>query len=298
MSTTRKAHLDRLGIGLLLSCTLFWGFQQVLIKATLAEVAPVFQAGLRFFGATVLLFLWCRWRAIKLFASDGSLKAGMLAGTLFAFEFACLYTGLQFTTVARLTIFLYTAPFWVALLLPLWAPSERLQPRQWFGMALAFTAVLIALQDGLSATSAQHWLGDLLALAAGLGWGLTTVTIRSTRLTTISPEKLLLYQIGMSALCLPLLSGALGETWTWHFSDFAIASLLVQTVLGAFASYLSWMWMLAHYPATKISAFAFLTPVFALLLSALWLQEPITPTLIACLLLVMIGIVLVNRQPR
>ena len=39
---------------------LFWGLQQVLIKLTLAEMPPVFQAWLRLGGATVLLLLWCR----------------------------------------------------------------------------------------------------------------------------------------------------------------------------------------------------------------------------------------------
>lgn len=299
MTTPRKSQLDQMGVVLLLSCTIFWGFQQVLIKATLSEMAPVFQAGMRFMGATCLLLIWCRWRNISWWIADGSLQAGLLAGLLFAFEFACLYAGLQFTSVARLTIFLYTAPFWVALLLPLWVQTERLQTRQWMGLALAFAAVVVALQDKHAAPSgSQHWLGDLLALGAGLAWGLTTVTIRSTKLATISPEKLLLYQIGLSALCLPILSGLLGEPWQWRLSGFAWGSLLLQTVVGAFASYLTWMWMLAHYPVTKISAFTFLTPIFALVFGILWLKETVTFTLLGCLLLVMVGIVLVNRPAR
>ena len=45
--------------------------------------------------------------------------AGLLAGALFGAEFACIYLGLQYTTASRLTVFLYTSPFWVALLVPL-----------------------------------------------------------------------------------------------------------------------------------------------------------------------------------
>ena len=51
-------------MSLLLACCLFWGLQQVLIKATLTEIPPLFQASLRLAGATVLLWLWCRWRGI------------------------------------------------------------------------------------------------------------------------------------------------------------------------------------------------------------------------------------------
>ena len=296
--TARKDHLDTLAVSLLLACCLFWGFQQVLVKATIPELPPIFQAALRFAGATVLLWLWCWWRRIPLFQRDGSLWTGILAGALFALEFACLYAGLQFSAASRLTVFLYTSPFWVAVLLPLLVPSEKVRPLQWAGLALAFAAVVFALRDGWGSASAiDQWRGDLLALAAGMFWGLTTVVIRGTPLTRISAEKLLFYQVGVSAVALPVLSCALGEHWVWSFSAFSTASMLAQTVVGAFASYLAWMWMLGRYPATRISAFVFLTPVFALLFGALWLHEPVTLNLLAALVMVTAGIILVNRKP-
>ncbi|MDO8370916.1 MAG: DMT family transporter [Polaromonas sp.] len=293
----RKTHLDTLSISLLLACCLFWGFQQVLVKATLAEVAPAFQAAIRFAGATMLLWLWCAWRGVKLFSADGSLRAGLLAGALFAGEFACLYVGLQYTSASRLTVFLYTSPFWVAALLPIWVKSETLRPVQWVGLACAFAAVAFALREGFSAAGAPTWVGDVMALVAGMLWGLTTVVIRASSLARVSPEKLLFYQVAVSTVTLPLLSLALGERWSWSFSPFALTSLVLQTVVGAFASYLAWMWMLGRYPATKISVFVFLTPLFALLFGALWLKEAATPSLLAALVLVALGIVLVNRKP-
>jgi drug/metabolite transporter (DMT)-like permease len=294
----RKDHLDGMAAAILLACCLFWGFQQVLVKATLPELPPIFQAGLRFVGATLLLMLWCRWRGIALLTRDDTLWPGLLAGALFSGEFACLYIGLQFTTASRLTVFLYTSPFWVALLLPLFVRAERLRPLQWLGLLLAFGALVFAVRESFVAPATAHqWLGDALALAAGLSWGLTTVTIRASALARASAEKLLFYQVVVSAVTLPLLSLGLGERWVWQFSLFATTSLLLQTVVGAFASYLVWMWMLGRYPATKISVFVFLTPMFALLFGTLWLGEPVTPTLLAALAGIAVGIVLVNRRP-
>ena len=123
------------------------------------------------------------------------------------------------------------------------------------------------------------------------------MVIRSTPLARVAPAKQLLYQVGVSALALPVISLALGENWTLQFSAFAWGSLLAQALIGAFASYLAWMWMLAHYPATKLSVFVFLTPVFALLFGVLWLGEPVTVGLLVALGLVAAGIVLVNRKP-
>ena len=295
--TTRKAHLDPLAISLLLACCLFWGLQQVLIKATIAEIPPMFQASLRLAGASALLLLWCLWRGVPLFKRDGSLKAGLLAGALFSAEFACIYLGLQYTTASRLTVFLYTSPFWVAVLLPWWVKSERLRGLQWVGLLAAFVAVVFALREGFTGDHTSTARGDILALVAGMLWGLTTVVIRATSLVKISAEKLLFYQLAVSALTFPALSLGLGEVWVWHFSTFAITSLVLQTVVGAFASYLAWMWMLGRYPATKISVFVFFTPLFTLLFGALWLKESVTPGLLAALAMVAVGIVLMNRKP-
>ena len=231
------------------------------------------------------------------FTRDASLHAGLLAGSLFAAEFACIYIGLQHTTASRLTVFLYTSPFWVAVLVPLWVKSEKLYGWQWLGLICAFAGVVFALREGFAGNGVATLRGDVLALAAGMLWGLTTVVIRASGLARIAAEKLLFYQLAFSAAAFPLLSLALGEAWAWHFSAFAITSLLLQTVVVAFASYLAWMWMLGRYPATKISVFVFLTPLFALLFGALWLNEAFTPGVLAALCTVAVGIVLVNRRP-
>ena len=295
MTIQRKTHLDAVAISILVACCLFWGLQQVLVKATLSELPPVFQAFVRFTGATFLLWLWSRWRGVALVGARDMLRPGLLAGALFAAEFAVLYLGLQYTSASRLTVFLYTSPFWVALLLPLFVHSEKLRALQWVGLACAFAAVAFAMREGLGSSNPLQWQGDLLALAAGMFWGLTTVTIRATSLARASAEQMLFYQVAFSTLTLPMLSLGLGEPWSFSFSGFAIMSLLVQTVVGAFASYLAWMWLLVRYPATKISVFVFLTPLFALLFGALWLNESITPGLVGALALVAVGIVLVNR---
>ncbi len=289
----RKDHLDALAVGMLLACCMFWGFQQVMVKATVAELPPVFQSAVRGVGATLLLWLWCLWRGVRLFERDGSFWPGLLVGGLFAVEFAFLYIGLQHTTASRLTVFLYTSPFWVAALLPWFIPTERLRVSQWLGLACAFAAVVFALREGLGGGHAQ---GDLMGLAAGALWGLTTVAIRACNLTRISAEKLLFYQLAVSTVVLALLSLGMDEPWHTPWSGFAMVSVAVQTVVGAFASYLVWMWMLGHYPATKISTFVFLTPLFALLFGTLWLGEAVTLPLVLSLALVALGIVLVNRK--
>lgn len=294
----RKPHLDSLAIGLLVVCCAFWGFQQILIKTAVAEVPPLWQASIRFWGATLLLWVWCRSRGVALFERDGTLGAGLLAGLLFAGEFCGIYLGLMHTSASRLTVFLYTSPFVVALLLPRVVPGETLRRIQWIGLTIAFAAVALAFSEGFLHHSpvAGQWKGDALGLAAGLMWGLTTLTLRATKLATVSAEKTLFYQVAVTAAVAPLISLFLGETWGFDYSATAWTSIALQTVVGAFASYLTWMWMLRHYPATQMSTFTFLTPVFALVFGVALLGEPLTWQLVVALAGVAAGIVLVSRR--
>ncbi|MBO9514169.1 MAG: DMT family transporter [Variovorax sp.] len=294
--TERKDQLDTRATALLLACCAFWGLQQILIKTTVTEVPPMWQAAIRMSGAVVLLWLWCRWRGVPLFERDGTLPGGLLVGALFAGEFTCIYLGLQRTSASRLTVFLYTSPFVVALLLPRFVRSERLRGLQWVGLAIAFAGVVLAFGESLGHSSPGQLHGDALALSGGVLWGLTTIAIRTTRIATASAEKALFYQIAVTAAAAPVLSLALGESWSFSYSGYAWFSIALQTAIGAFASYLAWMWLLRHYPATRISSFTFLTPLCALVFGVLLLAEPLTLQLVLALTGVALGIVLVNRR--
>ena len=110
-----RTHLDRFAIGLMILFCTIWGVQQVAVKIANAGISPVWQAGLRSMGAAVLVWAWAMARGVRLFERDGTLWPGLIAGLLFSGEFALLFWALEFTTASRGVIFLYTAPFVVAL---------------------------------------------------------------------------------------------------------------------------------------------------------------------------------------
>jgi len=293
----RKDHVDGLAVALLLGCCAIWGLGQVAAKVTLSEIPPLMQAAARSLGAALLLVLWSRSRGLALFRADGTGRAGLLAGSLFALEFGCIFVGLQYTSASRMSVFIYFAPFVVALGMPLIARSERLNRVQAAGLLLAFGGVVWAYFEGFVSPTAgpRQWLGDALGLAGALLWGLTTLTLRGTRLGSALPEKALLYQLAVSAAALGLASLVAGEPWPAQLTGASLWPLAFQTVVITFASYLVWFWLVRHYPATRISAFTLLTPVFGLLAGVGLLGEPLTLRLGVALVAVCAGIWLVNR---
>ncbi|MBI1906585.1 MAG: DMT family transporter [Rhodocyclales bacterium] len=293
-----KVELDRLAMLMMIVLCAIWGAQQVVVKLGNEGISPLWQSGLRSLGATGLVLLWSRFRGVKLREADGTLWPGLLAGTLFAAEFALIFTGLQFTSASRGVIFLYTAPFFVALGARWLLPGESMRRAQWAGMALAFSGVVALFGENLLRPAGQAWIGDLMMLVAALLWAATTLTIKATPLTRAVAEKTLLYQLGVSALVLPCLSWALGEPGVFAPTATVWASLAFQIVVIATASYLAWFWLIRHYPATRLSSFSFLTPVMGVLAGVVFLGEPFTPLVMLALSLVGAGIWVANRPQK
>ncbi len=286
-------------MGLMVLFCAVWGFNQVAAKVTNESISPLLQAGLRSTGSAILLWIWCAARRIPLFQRDGSLKAGLLAGILFAGEFGIIFYGLQFTTASRGVLFLYTSPFIVAAGLHWLVPAERLRLPQILGLLCAFVGVFAAFFEGArSSTGGHQWVGDLLLLVAAAMWGATTVVVRASVLIRINAAKTLFYQLTVSAVVLLALSWVIGEPGFTHPTALGWSLLTWQIVFVAFASYLGWFWLIAHYPATRLAAFSFLSPLFGMIFGALLLSEPVTPLLIVALVLVAAGLWLVNRRPR
>jgi drug/metabolite transporter (DMT)-like permease len=296
--TDRKNRLDTLAIVSLVFCCFLWGLNQVAAKVAIPEVPPLWQAAVRSLGGAALVYAWARWRGIALFERDATLRGGLLAGLLFAAEFGCIFTGLQFTTASRMAVFIYISPFVVALGMPFIAKAEKLSVVQMVGLLTAFAGVAWAFSEGFSQPAAGplQWLGDGLGVLAGILWGATTLAIRGSRLSSASAEKTLLYQLAISGVALVAAALVVGKPWAATLSPLTWASLFFQVVIVTFASYLLWFWLIRHYPATRLASFTLLTPVFGLLLGALLLGEPITTRLIVALVAVAAGIVVVNRR--
>jgi len=296
----RRPALDALAVTILILCCFLWGLNQVAAKAALPEVPALWQATVRSAGAAVLVWLWSARRGIALFARDGTLKAGLLAGALFGAEFFCIFVGLQFTTASRMVVFIYISPFVVALGMPLIARSERLAPLQSVGLVVAFAGVAWAFAEGFSRPAAGplQWLGDGLGVVAGVLWGATTLAIRATSLSRASAEKTLFYQLAVSALLLVIAALSSAAPLPERLSSLAWGSLAFQMVIVSFGSYLVWFWLMRHYPATPLASFTMLTPVFGLILGAVLLAEPVTARLLIALATVAAGIFLVNRRTR
>lgn len=292
--SSTERPLDTSAIALVLLLCLTWGFNQVVVKLVLPDIPPLTQAFLRSLGGLAVILLVALVRRVNLLTSDGTLRAGLWAGTLFGIEFIFLYSGLLWTTASRASVFLYTAPFFVAFGSYRYL-GERLSRLQWAGLALSFVGVAVAIGVPQPNVDGRVMLGDAFMIAAGSLWAATTLIVKASRLRSAPAEKGLAYQLVVS---LPILgAGALlsGESISRLPQTSSILLMLYQAVWVIGATFLLWFGMIKTYSASKLSAFTFVTPLFGVAAGYFILGEPLTAAFGVAAVLVTAGLYLVNR---
>jgi drug/metabolite transporter (DMT)-like permease len=268
-----------------------------MIKLVNAGLQPVFQAGLRSACAFLPVLAFALLARRRLSLTDGSLWPGVLCGCFFATEFLLLFQSVEYTSVARVSVFFYTMPFWVALGAHFLIPGERLTRVRALGLALAVAGVALALLRNDSPAGPHALFGDLLSLVGAMFWAGIVFMARMTKLSRSSPEMLLLYQLAVSAPILLVVAPGFGPLIR-EMTPALAGIFAFQVIAVVCVGFVAWFWVLKIYPASDMASFSFLAPVFGVLFSWLILGEDISWSVIAALVLVAAGIYLVNRRPR
>jgi len=273
-----------------------WGGNAVAVKIGLAGIPPLALAAVRFVlgGGTVLL--WALAKKLRLGLQPAERLPMTLLAALFLVQIACLNLGVKFTLAGRASLVLATYPFWTALLAHFYVPGDRLSGLTTTGMLLAFSGLILLFGEGLLAHVGSP-VGDAFVLASGMLLGVRMVYTK--RLTVgMHPGKLLVWQSGLSVPVFALLSLLIERPSAPAIGVTVAAAIAYQGVIVAGLCFIIQTTLIQRYSPSVVTAFGFATPVFGVLLSALLLSEPITPGLMASLVLVAAGITVVNRAPR
>jgi drug/metabolite transporter (DMT)-like permease len=294
----RKAVNGSAAALMVLPC-LAWGLQQVAIKMIAGNVAPLLQVAARS-GIAALLVWWFNRLILQDRWLSGAARAGWVVGLLCALDFMFTAEGLRWTSASHMSVFLYTGPLFAAIGLHLRLHEERLTHQQHLGMGLAFAGIALAFfgpgtESQMPANTSSQLLGDLLGLCGGISWGVTTVVIRTSRLSDAPATQTLFYQLtGACALLLPM--ALLTGQSAFRPTPLAWASLGFQAVIACFAANLVWFWLLRKYFAAQLGVLSYMAPLIGVGFGVLLLHEQLTPLFLAGALLVSIGIVLVSTR--
>ncbi|MEZ2829222.1 DMT family transporter [Serratia liquefaciens] len=281
------------GAAMVMICAI-WGLQQVAIKAAEPDISAVLQIAIRSGIAALAVYLLARFKGEKFLLDPRTLLAGFGVGLSFALEFFFVSEGLRYTSASHMAVFLYTAPLFSAIGLHFFIRHERLSAVQWAGIAIAFGGVVLAISAmGESSGGVNQLRGDIYGLLAGLSWGGSTILIRTTGLANCSSKQTLLFQLTGACIVLSLLAMTMQNV---HFtlSSVALSSLVFQTVIVSFISYLIWFSLLRHYQASSLGILTFMTPIFGILAGVVILGEPLQIEFVLGSVLIVLGLIVVS----
>jgi drug/metabolite transporter (DMT)-like permease len=259
------------------------------MKFSSTGLSPIFTTLLRSCIASCCGIIYCIVIKQPLFHRGITLFHGAVVGILFGLEFVCIYFGLLYTDSARAAIFVYLSPFVVALgahfLL-----KERVTLLKFIGLVLAFSGAYMVFKDKPHTGGKAMLFGDLLEIAAAIFWGATTLYIKRYLAQKVHPINTFLYQLVFSIPIMFICAWLLEDKWIHNVDIYITASVIYQSIIIAFASYLVWFVLIHTYPVAKLSVFTFLTPIFGVIFGAIMLKEKLTNGLILGLVFVCIGI--------
>jgi drug/metabolite transporter (DMT)-like permease len=296
---------------LVLLTVALWGGTPVAISYAVDAWPPVAVAAIRFLLASGFMLVWCRLEGTNLILRPGQVAPSLILGVLLFVQISLFTAGVQHSTSSHGTLFINTFVFWVVAIEHFVTKTDRLTPSRLLGLLLAAAGVVLIL----SVTDAPHptandaspmdqptLLGDGMLLASGMFLGVKIVyTKQATRY--VEPGKLLFWHDAVGVVLFAAYSACF-ESITWaDLADLgnpenlpAVWGLLYQgLVVGGFCFAVQGQ-LLKRHSATKLSVFAFLTPLFGISLAVILRNDVLSGWLFLSAACVTAGIVMVNRR--
>ena len=283
---------------LLLCC--IWGSTWLFIKLGLRDLPPATFAAARFLLASSILFAIAKARRVALprERSEWSLllKTGVLAFTL---NYGLVFWSEQHISSGLAALLQATIPAFGMLIAHVYLPGERLDARKMAGVLLGIFGVGVVFSNQLGSEGSMALAGSAgIALgAACAAWANVLVKARGTKL---DPAVLAACQMVCGLVPLALFGLAFeGNPLKMRWTPLAVVCLLYLTLVGSVAAFLLYYWLVRKVDVTKTMLIALVTPLAAVLLGMVTLNERLTWRTVAGGALIMSGVALaVLRRAR
>ena len=292
-SSFATAFVTRSYIPLLLALGFIWGASYLLIKLAVAEVAPSTMMLTRVAVAGLALLAFVAWRGElrSLRASRGAYALGVFNS---AIPFTLIAWGERHVDSGVAAIANATMPIWVALLAVRWRRDERATGARAAGIGIGLVGVVV-LAGAVPGGGAWGVAGTLAVVVASLSYAIASLYGQRLIADVTGPVLATTALIGATVALLPL-----GVAQAPHHAPSltAIASILALALLGTALAQLIWFRLLRMFGSTRASLVTYLLPVTALVYGVTFLGEPLTPSELVGLALILGGVALGSGAGR
>ncbi|MNS66742.1 putative inner membrane transporter YedA [compost metagenome] len=281
---------------------IIWGSTYLGIMVAIQSIPPMLMGGLRFLVAGLLLLSWCIYKKEKSPPRSTIIKSGITGLILLLWGNGAVIWAEQYIPSNITAIVVAGAPLWMTLL----------DKREWknsftnmaivAGLLVGFAGVILLVSSGgkeahFSLSDPKQFMGLLVLLSGSIAW------VAGSLFTKYSPTEgstLMKVSIQMlvASVAFLLVAFSRGEFHTYDWSQTTTKSWVALGYLITFGSligYLSYVWLLSVKTPAQVGTYAYVNPSVAVLLGWLIIDEPITMIQIFALVIILFGVMLVNK---
>lgn len=269
---------------------LIWGSTYLAILFAIQSIPPFLMAGARFLLAGLIMFAIARTQG-PLRSTSAEWRTALIIG-------ACLLLGgnggvtlsEKFIESGLASLIVATVPIYITLLGWLSGMTPRPAPIVWVGLAGGFLGVAILLGPALRFSgSGRPAIGMSILLLSSFIWSAGSLYSRTVKHAG-SPFLGAAQQMFCGGLLLMLVGLFAGESKTLHpgnITTLSVGAFAYLMFIGAIVGYTAYFWLLRHCDPAKVATYAYVNPIVAVLLGALFAHETVTlRTLLAAALII------------
>jgi drug/metabolite transporter (DMT)-like permease len=278
---------------------LIWGSTWIFIKLGLRELPPITFAGLRFLFASVILWaiVFARRRPLPDNRSDW-LKLAWAGIISFALNYGLVFWGEQYINSGLAAVLQAMIPAFGLIFAHIYLPNERVTARKLLGAAVGVAGVSLIFYDQMKIEGAAALQGSVALVLSSVCVAYTNVFIKA-RCQHIDSSVLAAGQMVWAIV--PMLTVATiweGSLFDHRWSAQSALSLAYLTLVGSVLAFLLYFWLVTKIEVTKTMLIALVTPVTALLIGKLTLDERLSWRIAVGSAAILAGIWLIVFQRR
>lgn len=283
----------KIAFGFTLIC-LIWGSTWLFIRLGLESLTPVISAGLRFSLASLFVFTLMSYKKISLQTDSLSIKLYfIIAFFSYVIPFSLVYWAEQFIPSGLASILFAVMPFNVILYTKLLIPDTKTNMVQLIGVLIGFFGIIIIFSEDLTFDFSNNILGMLAVLISASMQALVSVIVKKNG-SHLNPLSMNFIPLLVAGLFMVPVALVIEDSSNWVFDLNAIISITYLAFFGTLITFSTFYWLLKKINIVILSLSTFITPIVAVILGWLILNEIFSFQAMIGSSLVLIGILFAN----
>jgi drug/metabolite transporter (DMT)-like permease len=268
-----------------------WGSTWLFIKLGLESLPPITFAGIRFVIAFAILFSIIGIRGIQLPRARADWILLAVTGILsFALNYGLIFWGEQYISSGLAALLQATIPAFGLVFAHFHLPGERLSWARIGGVILGVCGVAVVFSNQLAVSGRQALAGCVAVILSSIFVAYSNVLVKAHG-KNLNPAIMAAGQMFFGLLLLLAVGIPLeGNPFRFNWTPMAVIALLYLAVVGSVIAFLLYYWLVLNMDVTNSMLIALVTPVVAVLLGMLVLNEEFGWRTLAGGAMIMLGI--------